>query len=178
MQRFKPSQETYAKKVLERFGMTNCQPTTCPITPNTTLQAHKGTIVDFLYSQVVGSIMYLAMDTRPDLAYSVGLVSQFASNPRGVHVKAVKRILCYLCATTNIGLTFGESNGQRVVGYVDADYAGCSLRRCLTSRYMFLYGRARLGWGSKKEECVGLSTIEANIQYFARQPRKPYDYGC
>lgn len=57
------SQETYAKKVLERFRMTNCQPTTCPVAPSTTLETHKGTTLDFPYSQAVGSIMYLAMGT-------------------------------------------------------------------------------------------------------------------
>lgn len=68
--------------------------------------------------------MYFAMGTRPDLTFSVGLVLHFACNPRKVHVKAVKRIFCYLRATTNIGLTFGESNNKQMVEYADANYAG------------------------------------------------------
>jgi hypothetical protein len=105
--------------------------------------------------------MYLAMGTRPDLAYGVGLVSRFASNPGEVHVKAVKRILRYLRTTTSIGLVFGGSGKQVLVGYADADYAGCASSRRSTSGYVFLYGRAALGWGSKKQECVALSTTEA-----------------
>lgn len=116
-----------------------------PIAPNTTLEVHKGTMVDFLYSQAVGSIMYLAMDTRPDLAYDFGVVLQFASNLEEVHVKALKRILCYLHVTTNIGLTFGKSSNQLECGYADTDYAGCSLTRRSTSSYVFLYWRVALG---------------------------------
>lgn len=103
------SQETYAKKVLDRFGMADSRPINCPVAPNTTLEVHEGTPAEFPYSQAVGSIMYLAMGTRPDVAYGVGLVSRFASNPGEVHVKAVKRILRYLRATTSIGLVFGGS---------------------------------------------------------------------
>jgi hypothetical protein len=117
--------------------------------------------MDFPYPQAVGSTMYLAMATRLDLAYSVGLVLRFASNLGEVYVKAVKRILCYLCATTGIGLTFGGSNDQRMVGYADANYTGCSLTRRSTCGCVFLYGRATLGWGSMKQECVALSTTEA-----------------
>lgn len=141
----KLSHETYAKKVLGRFGMTHCQPTTCPVAPITTLKVHKGTAVEFPYSQAVGSIKYLTMGTHPDLAYGVGLVLRFVSNPGEVHDKAVKRILCYLCATTDIRLVFGGSSKQLLVGYTDVDYGGCSSTRRSTSGYVFLYGMAALG---------------------------------
>lgn len=161
----KLSQDAYAKKVLERFGMTNCQPTSCLVAPSTTLEVHKGIVVDFLYFQAVGSIMFLVMGTGPDLVYGVGLVSRFVSNPREFHVKAVKRILCYLCAMTDIDLIFGDSSNQLMVRYADADYVGCSSIRRSTSGYVSLYGRAALGWGTKKKKCVALSTTE--VEYIA-----------
>lgn len=101
------------------------------------------------------------MGTWPNLAFSIGLVLHFASNPREVHVKTIKRILSYLRATTNIGLTFGESSNQRLVRYADANYANCTLRQCSTSEYVFLHGRAVLEWRSKKQECVALLTTKA-----------------
>lgn len=107
--KLKLSQELYTKIVLKQFGMTNCRPTACLVAPSANLKAHKGSIADFPYSQAVGSVMYLAMDIRSDIAFSVGMVSRYASNPEEVHVKAVKRILCYLRVTTAIGLTFGGS---------------------------------------------------------------------
>lgn len=84
--------------------------------------------------------MYVAIDTRPNLVFSVGLLLRFASNPKEVLVKVVKRIFCYLRATTNIGLTFGGSNNLQLVGYTDAKYVVCTLTRRLTSRYIFIYG--------------------------------------
>jgi hypothetical protein len=59
----KLSQGTYAKKVLERFGMIDCRPTSCLVAPNTTLEVHKGIAIDFPYFQALGSIMYLVMGT-------------------------------------------------------------------------------------------------------------------
>lgn len=96
------SQETYANKVLEWFGITNCSSSTYLVTSSATLEAHKGAAAAFLYFQGVESVMCIAMGTQPDLALGVGLVSCFASNLGEVHVKAVKRILGYLQATTDI----------------------------------------------------------------------------
>jgi hypothetical protein len=157
----KISQETYAKKVLERFGMIDCCPFTCPVTPSAILEAHEGPAVDFPCSRVVGLIMNLAMDTQPDLAFNVGLVSCFGSNPKEVHVKAIKRILPCLWVMTDIDLTFGGSGNQKQVGYMDVDYVGCTLTRQSTFKYVFLYRRATLEWRSNKEECVALSTTKA-----------------
>lgn len=106
----KLNQETEAKRVLERFGMTNYWPIACSVAPNATVKAHEGPTTEFPYSQAVGFVMYLAMDTRPDLAFSVWLVSHFVINQGEVHVQAVKRILRYFCAMTKIGLSFGGSN--------------------------------------------------------------------
>lgn len=80
--------------------------------PTTTLEAHNGLAANFPYSQTIGLVMYLAMGIQPDLAFSVGLVLRFARNLGEVHVKAVKKILCYLLATTNIVLTFSGSGNQ------------------------------------------------------------------
>lgn len=109
--------------------MTECCPSTCSITPSTILEAHKGPTLNFLYSQVVGLVMYLAMDTQSNLAFSVRLVLHFASNRKEVYVTTVKRILCYLWVTTNIGLTFGGSGNYQLVGYKDANYTSCTLTK-------------------------------------------------
>lgn len=110
--KLKLSEETYARRILEWFGMTVCPPTVCLIVPSATLKAHEGPSADFLYSHAVGLVMYLAIVIQLDLVFSVGLVSHFASNPTEVYVKGVKRILCYLRATINIELTFGGSSNQ------------------------------------------------------------------
>ena len=65
----KINQSAYAKKVLERFGMMDCRPIESPVAMGATLERHEGIAVDYPFSQAVGSIMYLAMGTRLDLAY-------------------------------------------------------------------------------------------------------------
>jgi hypothetical protein len=90
--------------------MADCHPTTYPVAPSATLETHKRRAANFPYSQVVGLGIYFAIGIHPNLAFRVGEVSHFASNLGKVHVKAIKRILCFLHATINIGFTFDMSN--------------------------------------------------------------------
>lgn len=87
----------------------DCCPTTYLVIPSAILEAHEGSAVDFPLSQAVGLIMYLTMVIQPDRPFNVKLVLRFSSNLGEVHVKSVRKILCYLRATTDIGLTFGRS---------------------------------------------------------------------
>lgn len=112
--KLKLSEERYTKKILERFGILECHPTTCPVTSNAILEVHQGPATNFLYSQAVGLVMYLAMGTRPNMAFNIGLVLRFASNLREVHIKAIKRILPYLLGMTNIDLIFGGSGNHHI----------------------------------------------------------------
>ena len=88
------------------------------------------------YQSVVGSLMYAMIATRPDIAFAVGVVSRFLSNPGKKHWEAVKMILRYLCGTKNKCLCLGGGNVS-IVGYTDSDYAGCSDSRKSTSGYIF-----------------------------------------
>jgi hypothetical protein len=98
------SQQTYIKKVLECFQMSDCKPIDTSIAKNESLspnmcpktQDEQEKIACVPYSNAIDSLMYAMMCTRPDICYVVGLVSRFQSNPRLAHWKAVKRILRYL----------------------------------------------------------------------------------
>ena len=68
--------------------------------------------------------MYAMVATRPDLAYVVGVVSRYMSNPVRKHWEAVKHILRYLRGTKDAWLTFGSNNSTEVEGYTNSDYAG------------------------------------------------------
>lgn len=147
--KLKLSQEMYTNKILEEFRMTNYCPIASLVALRANLEVHEGLVVNFQYFQAVKLMMYLAIGTDLNLAFNVGLVSRFVSNLCEAHVKAVKRILCYIRATTNIGLTFGGSSNQQLVDYVNIDYASYTSTRQSTSGYVFLYGWAKLGWRSK-----------------------------
>lgn len=141
--------------------MIKCRPIAYLVAPNTSLEVHKGLAVNLPYSQDVGLVMYMAMNTWSNLAFNLELVLRFARYLGEVHLKAVKRILIYLQATTNMSLVYGGSSNKRLVKYANADYACCTTIRCSTSRYVFFYCWATLGWRSKKIECVALSTTKA-----------------
>ena len=72
------------------------------------------------YQSAVGSLMYAMLGTRPDIAYAVGAVSQYNSDPGKAHWIAVKRIFRYLKGTMNFSLKYKGSDMQ-LLGYSDAD---------------------------------------------------------
>lgn len=90
-------QQCYAEKVLMRFNMANCKSVTTPADPNQVLSHfERKSDSKFPYREAVGSLMYLAIATRPDLSYAVGCVSRYLEKPSSEHINAVKRILRYL----------------------------------------------------------------------------------
>ena len=112
------------------------------------------------YASAIGSLMYAMVCTRPDLAYAVGLLSRFQSDPGIPHWNAVKRVLRYLVGTTNYTLCYGGSD-LRLQGYTDADWAGDLDERKSTSAFVFVLNGGAISWRSKKQEMIALSTMEA-----------------
>jgi hypothetical protein len=115
------------------------------------------------YVSAVGSLMYVMVCTRPDIAHVVGVLSRYMEKPRNDHLKIVKRVFRYLRGTARYGLCYqGRLGLDRVVdihGFVDADWAGDLYRRRSTSGYVFnLFGGA-ISWMSKRQAVVALSTI-------------------
>ncbi|XP_070002703.1 secreted RxLR effector protein 161-like [Nicotiana sylvestris] len=164
------SQETYIKKILERFRMNSCKSMDTPIERGEILslemcpktENEKEDMSRVPYSSVVGSLMYAMMCTRPDICYVVGLVSRYQSNPGRDHWKAVKRIFRYLKGTADYSLCY-SGNDLYLRGYTDADWAGDRNDRKSTSSYAFLLNGGAMSWKSKKQTCIALSTMEAEF---------------
>ena len=87
------SQRHYVLNLLYKFGLTECKPVSTPLDRNLKIDADSGTAVcePTKYHQLIGSLIYLTI-TRPDLSYSVGLLSQFIQNPRNLHVGLRHRV--------------------------------------------------------------------------------------
>ena len=115
------------------------------------------------YRSLIGSLMYLAMGTRPDLVHSLQQLSQFLINPGPAHWEAALRVIGYLSGTKTLGLVLGGPNFQTqptLSAYVDANVAQCTdTRRCI-GYVTLLYGTL-LSWLSKKLPLVTLSTTKA-----------------
>ena len=162
------SQERYIEKVLERFNMSNAKPVSSPpgahFKPSVKQSPSNEKDAEHMrrvpYASAVGSLMYAMVCTRPDIAYAVGVVSRFLSNPGKEHWEAVKWILKYLRGTSSLCLCFG-SDKSPLVGYTDADMAGDVDHRKSTSGYLLTFAGGAISWQSKLQKCVALSTTEA-----------------
>ena len=112
------------------------------------------------YQSAVGSLMYAMVCTRPDIAYAVGVVSWFMSNPGEAHWAVVKWILRYLRDTSKLFLCFG--NGDPVLqGYTDAYYAGDRDSRKSTSGYLVTL---------QGEQCHGNQGCKSAFPYQKQRP--------
>ena len=94
------------------------------------------------------------MSTRPDISVAVNTLSQYMSCPSEKHWTGVKRILRYLKGTVGHGLVFSGDDGDKLMGYSDADWAGDLDTRRSTSGYVFKIGGAIVNWCSKQQQTV------------------------
>jgi hypothetical protein len=161
------SQKLYISKMLERFGMTNAGQVSTPADPNVCLQKNDGyskPVDRTSYQSIIGSLLFLALTTRPDISLAVGVCARFCSDPNQKHLSAAKRILKYLIGTPNLGLRF-SSKSTDITGYVDADYARDTDDRKSTTGHLFLFGGCPISWNSFKQK--GTSTSTAEAEYIA-----------
>ena len=110
---------------------------------------------NFPYRQAIGSLIYLATATRPDISWIVSKLSQYLEKPSEEHIKAVKRVFRYLTGTKAVTLTFSPTNGQ-LIGYTDSDWASDPNDRRSTSGYIITLGSAPISWRSRKQSTVSL----------------------
>jgi hypothetical protein len=156
-------QSGYAARILEKMGLTNCNPTHIPMEPRLKLSKHsQAENVDATeYRSVVGSLRYL-LHTRPDLTFAVGYVSRFMEKPTKEHMMAVKHILRYVKGTLNIGCSYKKLTGEpRLLGYSDSDHAGDIDDRKSTTGVLYYYGDCPVSWTSQKQKIVAQSSCEA-----------------
>ncbi|KAM6514095.1 hypothetical protein FALCPG4_18898 [Fusarium falciforme] len=158
------SQTTYLEKILRDFGMDQCAPNVTPVATSKFGEPdpdYKAT--DELkewYAKAIGSLMYLMLGTRPDIAFAVSLCSRHLGNPTNEHQTAVKRIFRYLKGSQNLELVY-QGKLQPLLGYTDSDWAGDLETRKSTSGYVFNLGTGAISWSSKRQRTVALSSCEA-----------------
>jgi hypothetical protein len=114
------------------------------------------------YVSVVGSLIYAMVCTRLDIAYVVGVVSRFLSNPGREHWNAVKWIMRYLQGTSKLSLSFG-SGKPMLVGYTDSNMVGDVDTCKSTSGYLITFSGGVVSWQLRLQKCITLSTIEVEL---------------
>ncbi|KAF4990463.1 hypothetical protein FGRMN_8456 [Fusarium graminum] len=158
--------QNHIEKTLRRFNLENAKHKSTPLTPGLTLvkKEDKQEDEDFTNTvqQKIGSLVYLAGQTRPDISFPANYIARFMSNPSIDHMEACDHILSYLRHTADKGLRYQRGDGStNLVGFVDSDYAGCADTRRSTTGWVFMLAKAPISWSSQRQRTVALSTTDA-----------------
>nr|GEX60055.1 ribonuclease H-like domain, reverse transcriptase, RNA-dependent DNA polymerase [Tanacetum cinerariifolium] len=152
-------QFAYTNKILKEAGMIDCYKTWIPMDPGTRLtKITEGTMVNSTeYRSLIGCLRYL-LHTRPDLSYSVGLLSRFMQEPREQHMKAIRQVLRYVKGTKDYGITYKHNGGNKIHGYSDSSYG------YNTPCFWVIDDVNKVtNWSTQKQATVALSSCESEF---------------
>ena len=121
---------------------------------------------DAKYQQLIGELLYLAVNTKPDISTSVAILSQHNKQPTTADWTEVERVACYLKGTMIYDLTLGQPNTRNyLIGFADADWAQDTMDRKSRSGYLFQSLGISVSWSYKKQTSVALSLTK--MEYIA-----------
>jgi len=161
--RLKISQQTYTEELGEKFdvnwGGSIPLPTTCKLYEFDVDEPTIGRV----FRELIGSLLWIALLSRPDIVNAVRAVARYCSAPKMVHWKAALGILGYAVRTSSFGITFqrGTVEGFHLVSFADADYASKATDRRSVSGGVVMCAGGGVSWYSKTQKCVTLSTTQA-----------------
>ena len=145
--------------MLARYGMGDSKPVSTPVTPGLCLSREQSPrnaeerpfmrSVD--YGGAIGSLQYLSCTTRPDIAYTVGQLASFTSDPGVAHWHAIKHLFRYIKGTMGYAITYAPdpSMSQLFTTYSDANHGGCKDTGRSTGAYIVKIGSGVVSWQSK-----------------------------
>lgn len=143
-------QTAYANKILEKAGMAGCNPMKYLMDPKLVLTKDpEGSAVNSNeYKSLVGDLRYL-VHRRPDIAFSVGVVSHYMERHTVLHLNVIKRVLRYIKGTINYGLIYKKDSGNKeLIGYSESDFAGHINDRRSTGGVVFYLNESVIPWVS------------------------------
>jgi hypothetical protein len=155
------NQTKYIQDILKKFGMKNGKPIKTSMGTNGHLNLDTGgkSVDQRVYRSMIESLLYLCA-SQQDIMLFVCMCARFQANPKEVHLRVVKIIMRYLVYTPKFGLWYPKGSTFDLIGYSDADYAGCKIDRKITSGTCEFLGRSLVSWASKKQNFIALSTAE------------------
>ena len=158
------SQERAVKDLVSKYDLGAAKTRDVPLSQSTVLSKTEGKLLSAeeqqCYRQLIGSLMYLSVTTRADIAQAVGALARFVANPTVAHQSAARGVLRYLAGSMKFGIIFGGvSTG--LVAYCDSDYAGDLDTRRSTTGYAFMLNGGVISWSSRRQQTVAASTTEA-----------------
>ncbi len=166
------SQPGYIKGALSDFNMVNCKPKYTPATTSLELPRLQQTSKEDAQlpypSSLIGKLLYIALATRPDIAYIISHLARFVTGYSHLHWEAAKHVLQYLQATKDIAIKYSRNattviDGKLAVliGYCGADWAANKEDRKSISAYTFMLAGGPISWALKAQTTVAISSTEA-----------------
>lgn len=156
-------QEQYLDGLLKKYNMEGCKPIATPIEQGLVLEKEVTTDKELIKRcrQLIGSLMYAMLGTRPDLCYALSYLSRFQCCATESLWKALKRILRYIKGTIGLKLIYRKGVNVPLEGYTDADWAGDQGDRKSTSGYIMKVFGNIVSWSCNKQQCISLSSTES-----------------
>jgi Reverse transcriptase (RNA-dependent DNA polymerase)/Integrase core domain/gag-polypeptide of LTR copia-type/GAG-pre-integrase domain len=172
IKRLEIDQSRYVLEIVNRFGLSDAHstPTPLPAGADKDLRKYDGqatTAEIKLFQQMIGSLLYVQIGTRPDIAFAVSRLSQYASNPSPQHIRLAKYVITYLKGTSDLKLRFDGAGANGLYGYSDSSWANDPDDLHSTSGYVFLLADAAISWCSRKQKTTAQSTCEAEYMELA-----------
>lgn len=162
---FYVNQTRYIDEIVESVGLRDAKISKIPIDPGYYKNdSNKNEACDReQYQRIIGQMLYIAINSRPDIAAAVSILSQKSSNPNITDLNEVKRVLRYLKGSRMLKLQLSENccDTESLIGYSDADWAECRRDRKSNSGYLFKFNNGTISWSCRKQPCVTLSSTEA-----------------
>ena len=164
----KLTQTAYIASMLERFNMVDCKPAPTPMVQPVDLMmkvsddvSEQAEMKGVPFREAIGSLLYLSVRTRPDIAVAVSILSRHSSAPRRSHWEAVKRVMRYLKASSTKGLVFRKTESAQLSIYCDSDWATDPNDRHSRTGVLCFVGDGAVSWTSRKQPVPSVSSCEA-----------------
>jgi hypothetical protein len=159
------SQRKYCLDLLKDSGFLGSKPAATPLDPAVKLHNDSGKPYEDIssYRRLIGRLLYLT-NTRPNISFAVQQLSQFLHKPIFAHYNAACRVIRYLKHNPGRGLLFPRHSELQLLGFSDADWAGCIETRRSTTGYCFFLGSSLVSWKAKKQMTVSRSSSEAEYR--------------
>ena len=158
-------------RIIDATNMQECRPNAVPASSTTLGSDPEGDAMDetWSYRSIVGMLLYLSTNTRPDIALAVSQVARFSSNPKKSHATAIKTLIRYLSGTKHIGIIFSPTESLDIETFIDADFAGLwnveQVEHPLSARsrtgYIIKFAGCPTIWKSKLQTQTATSTMHA-----------------
>jgi hypothetical protein len=168
-------QESYLHKVVQRFGLQYAHFARTPLPQGYKPLPNEGPVDPARrqkFQSVIGSLLYIMLGTRPDIAYAVTVMSQFSVNPSQEHLDKALYICRYLAGTPQYSIMYDGRSNKGLVAYTDSDWAADPIKRRSITGFFFKLANGIISWQSRSQKTVALSSTEAEYMALSDTSRQ------